>query len=196
MPWRQRSWQSVLPKEKGIEIFASCGDVSWAAFVSSISLGEFKAESWLKYFSVPASGNNHSARLSCYAGLGCLFCLSKHVRTNLPLILVCFDFCPSLPLPCYSWTCPSACLAICTFPGCRGGEGPGLLQGALHLQHSILVFLSSPIFSSKSTFLMPFVPPLVGPLFLTFLVFVNSTPFSPSNLWFLFGNCGVWCQIV
>lgn len=89
-------------------------NVTWAAFVSSVSLREFQPENWLKYLSVPAYGNSHPARLSCYAGLGCLFSLYKHVWTNLLLRWVCFDSCPSLPLSCYSQTCPSACLAICT----------------------------------------------------------------------------------
>lgn len=132
--------------------------ITWAGFVSCISLEKSKAENWLKYFSVPASGNNNPARLSYYAGLGCLFPLSKHVRTKLPLISVCFDFCPSLPLPCYSQTCPSACFAICTFPGCSGAERPGLLQGILHCQYSKYLVLFSPT-------LMPFVP---LPVLLTF----------------------------
>lgn len=161
--------------------------------MSSVSLGEFKAENWLKYFSVPASGTNNPARLSCHAGLGCLLSLSKNVRTNLPLRAVCFDSCPSLSLPRESRTCPSACLAICTFPSCRGAEGPGLLQGAWHRQHSKYLLLSSLTCSSRSGFLVPLVSPLTGPFFLSFPDFGVPAPSTSSNLGFLFGNLEFGC---
>lgn len=39
---------------------------------------------------------------------------------------------------------------------------------------------------------MPFVRPLMGPLFLTFPDFVVPAPLSLSNLRFPFGNSGIW----
>lgn len=113
-----------------------------------------------------------------------LFSLSKHVRTNLPLISGYFDFCPSLPFSCYSQTCPSACLAICTFPGCSGAEGPRLLQGVLHYQHLKYLFWFSPI-------LMPFVlPPCI--LNLPWCCLSLSVIFQSMISFGEFLNLGIW----
>lgn len=135
--------------------------VTWAFFVSKCFPWRIKAENWLKYFSVPASGNNNPARLSCYSGLGCLFSLSKHVRINLPLISVCFHVFPSLLLLCYSRTCPSACLAICTFHGFSEQRDQGSskrshspnVQNIYFYPHSLVpmqTHFSCPLFSNRS----------------------------------------------
>lgn len=145
--------------------------VTWAVFVSKHFPWRVKAGNWLKYFSVPASGNNNPARLSCYSELGCLFSLSKHVRINLPLRSVCFYFFSSLPLPCYSRTCPSACLAICTFLGFSGAEVPGLLKGALQYQHSKYLFFIPTHLRWCKHISHAFYSP-EDPLFLTFPCFI------------------------
>lgn len=145
------------PKKMEWQFLHSVEHVTRAVFVSKCFPWRVKAENWLKYFSVPASGNNNSARLSCYSGLGCLSSLSKRVRINLPLISVCFHFFPSLPLLCYSRTCPSACLAICTFQGFSEQRDQGSLKAALYSQHSKYLFLPPLVCTCANTFLTPFV---------------------------------------
>lgn len=97
---------------------------------------------------------------------------------------------PLPSLPCYSRTCPSACLAICTFPGRVGPRDQGSCKGPCITNVQNIYFYPYPL-ALPEAFLMSFVPPLMGPLFLTFPDFVVLAPLSPSKQWLLFENSGI-----
>lgn len=98
---------------------------------------------------------------------------------------------PAIPEPAHLLVLPSAPSQAAEAPRDRGScKGPGIasMQNICCHPHSLA--------SSRSGFLVPFVPPLTGPFLLSFPDFGVSAPSTSSNLGFLFGNLEFGCQKV
>ena len=93
---------------------------------------------------------------------------------------------PAIPEPAHLLILPSALSQAVVGP-----RDQGSYQGPCTPNITNISFCPHP-FATPGASLMPTVPLLRGPLFLIFPDLGVPAPLSPSSLWFLLGNSGIW----